>query len=698
LGLTDELEWAVRTAELAERLGLLRLKDASRLMAAYLLEDDDGRRSLREDLDAVLGVGAPLMLSEKPVLAVPEPERSRGEIVLGRVCRAGVPLWEFGISREELNQHVLITARSGAGKTTLIMRIMLQLVELGVPFTALDFKRDYRHLVRLCPELLVVRWSDLRVNPLEPPPGVPFPEWRQQFLNVFGHVHGIWHGSTQYLLEAVDRAYEERGGVPRLSDVYRVVAASAERTRKLQEYASVVQTRLYGVISKLGPVFDSERTETDVEALLGLPVVLELDGLGRDEANLLALWLFYWIYAYRRARGERGRLLHVLIVDEAKRIFTASEQYSQTTSEYSGVPPADLICDEIRDFGEAIIAADQEPTKLSSSLKANTYVKLTGFLGSGRDVADVAEAMNLDDYGREAVSRLERGEWLVKLAGRYTKPFIVRSEDLPVRKDVSDGELRRLMGPRLRRLRKLGSGRAEAGTPFLSRDAWRLLLDVCAHPFCGLASRARRLGFSARRLERAKAELVGEGLVRQVDVPLRRGRPTAFLALTSRGVRFLEARGADVGLWRRVGRVGFEHALYQVLICVALRRLGWRARLEARVPGGRRVDVLAEKGGRLLGVEVELDAEGLEGKLECAGRLDALYVATRRGMEVEVEAKLTPLPGNVRVVSVDELLRTLGDVSAELCGIRRKMRKDSEKTPSVRKKAVVRVRRSVRRG
>jgi len=45
-----------------------------------------------------------------------------------------------------------------------------------------------------------------------------------------------------------------------------------------------------------------------------------------------------------------------------------------------------LVCDEIRDFGEGIIASDQEPTKLSNSLKANTYTKITGFLGNGKDI------------------------------------------------------------------------------------------------------------------------------------------------------------------------------------------------------------------------------------------------------------------------------------------------------------------------
>jgi len=61
------------------------------------------------------------------------------------------------------------------------------------------------------------------------------------------------------------------------------------------------------------------------------------------------------------------------------------------------IAPADLICDEIRDFGEAIIAADQEPSKISDSLKANTYTKITSCLGNGRDLSNISDAMNLSE-------------------------------------------------------------------------------------------------------------------------------------------------------------------------------------------------------------------------------------------------------------------------------------------------------------
>jgi len=112
-----------------------------------------------------------------------------------------------------------------------------------------------------------------------------------------------------------------------------------------------------------------------------------------------------------------------------------------------GIAPIDVITDEIRDLGEALLVSDQEPSKLTHSIKANTYTKITGFLGHGGDVEDIAEAMNLNEEERDAIANLERGELFVKLAGRYTKPFMIRSEDFPLKKDVTDEELEMRIKP-----------------------------------------------------------------------------------------------------------------------------------------------------------------------------------------------------------------------------------------------------------
>ena len=673
----EELELAKRIKEISEKLAAGRSGASliEPLLKAALLSDEPERSELLRDLSSILAPHLDsLVFSDKPLLAVPESDRAGGEIRIGRVLHAGIALWDFGISRDELNQHMLIVARSGAGKTTLIMRIIEQLIQLNIPFLVFDFKRDYRHLIRHFPQLVVLRWSDLKINILEPPPDVSFDEWKQQFLNIFGHIFGVWHGSTHYLLQAIDRAYEEKGAIPRLEDVYGKIVEQNESTRKMQEYASVVEVRLYGIMSKLGEVVNSDRTKIDVESLLSLPVVLELDGLGRDEANLIALYFFYWIYAYRRTKGIRGELRHVLIIDEAKRIFTATEMYSQTTAEFSGIPPADLIADEIRDFGEAIIAADQEPTKLSSSLKANTYTKIAGSLGNGRDIQDIAEAMDLDEEEREALTMLERGEWMVKLSGRYTKPFLIRTEDFSLRKDVTDEELRIRMKPLLRKLMKteaapddLREKERENGIE-ISDDAWRLLLDINEHPFDGIATRQRKMRISARRMERAKLELLSAGLVEQVEVSLTGRRPVSFLVPTQKAMELLESRGIDTSMWRFVGNVGFEHLLYQVLIRWHLCKMGFEAHIEAKL-GNCRFDVLAKCNGRLVGFEIELNRNAnIAEKLRRARALDVLYVVTDNRSFSAIRERLGKLPSNVKVCSIGWLLRNIVNLFSEKTG------------------------------
>jgi hypothetical protein len=433
----------------------------------------------------------------------------------------------------------------------------------------------------------------------------------------------------------------------------------------MQEYASVVETRLYGLLSKLGETINNERTLVDMEKLLQLPVVIELDGLSRDEASILALWLFYWIYAYRRAKSIRGRLLHVLIIDEAKRIFTASEQYSQTTTEYSGVPPADLVCDEIRDFGEAIIASDQEPSKLSDSLKANTYTKITGYLGNGRDINDIAEAMNLSEDERKVITKLERGEWLVKLAGRYVKPFTIRTEDFPIEKNVSDEELRQRMKPIIESLVKASREKVEKEVG-LSEDCWKLLENINSHPFNGIVSRQRELGISVKRFEAAKQELISKGLVKQLNIPLSKRRPTSFLVLTDKALKILEAKGLDTSVWKHVGNVGFEHMLYQVLIRWQLKKIGYDAHIEVETAKGRRVDVLAVKNGKRIGIEVELNVNiDLKQKLTASEGLDELYIVTSKGLFDEIREKLGELPTNVKLYSIDRFLEKFGYLFGE---------------------------------
>lgn len=626
-------EWALYVREIAGRAGIRTGRALATLLSAYLMEDDFGEKlRLRKDIELMLAPRlAWSLFSEKPVLGAPSREEAAGELVLGRVAQGDRILHPFGLSMEELNQHVLIVARSGHGKTVLIMRILIELMRIGIPWLAFDFKRDCRHLLRLFPEIIVIRWEDLKFNPLAPPPGVPLRRWKQTFADVFSHCFGFFHGSRNFLLEFLDKVYAERGENATLHDLYEAVARAQISTRRKQEYYDVVLNRLYSTTSNLGDTVKCRRGFA-IESLLERYVVIELDGLGRDEQNLIIESFLAWIYAYRMAQGHRGRLRHVLVFDEAKRVFDAGKEWRQSTTEL-GVAPIDVITDEIRDLGEALIVSDQEPSKLTHSIKANTYTKLAGSLGHGVDIGDIAEAMDLSDVERNVIPRLERGEWLVKLSGRYTRPFIMRSENLQLEKDVTDEEVRerfRHFLPELLpdREAKARAKKARPAIPELSGDAENLMLDVCAHPYRSLSGRRKALRISWRRFEAAKQELMEQGLVGEVEVTLG-GRRLRFLVPSTKGLEYLRARGADTGLWDFVGRVGFEHRLLQVLTACRLRDAGYDATIEARV-NGKRIDVLAEKDGRKLGVEIALNpvisVDALSSAIE---ELDGLIVACK---------------------------------------------------------------------
>jgi len=337
-----------------------------------------------------------------------------------------------------------------------------------------------------------------------------------------------------------------------------------------------------------------------------------------------------------------------------------------------GIAPIDVITDEIRDLGEALLVSDQEPSKLTHSIKANTYTKITGFLGHGGDVEDIAEAMNLNEEERDAIANLERGELFVKLAGRYTKPFMIRSEDFPLKKDVTDEELEMRIKPILDELRALStipikSTRKEKVFQ-LSDDARRLLIYVFEHPFNGVVSRAKALGFSGRRIESAKRELIERGLVREVGVVLTSKRPIKFLVPTNKAVRLLESNGIDTSLWKHVGNVGFKHMLFQVLIRWEYLKLGYEARMEAKVDK-KRVYVLAVKGDERIGIEIELNPNNCrEDMLDKLNGLTKIYIVsdTKERLKV-IKDRLTD-NGKVIFVTIRDFLISLHNMAWNYSG------------------------------
>jgi len=666
----DDVEYAERTRRILQRANLqvpVSLVDG--LLVDYLLESDPtARRSSRETLNDLVAVHARnILFSEKPLFHVPRlPEL--GEIRVGRVVQGDKAYNDFTISVDDL-QHAGIFAATYSGKTTLIATILTQLMRLQVPipWMAFDFKRDLRGLSKEYP-IKVLRWNWLRINPLQPPPGVKVAQWMTFLADIMAHVFGWFHASENYLMQFMQRAYDATEGYPTFRTLNDLVATSEEVGRRFSEYREVVLNRLASMLIVLKDVIDAEAS-FPIERLLETNVVIELDGLRRDEANFLVELMLAYIFSYRLANLQRGKIAHLLVFDEASRFFFKGRQFRETTTEL-GIPFIDTVPQIIRDYKEGLLCAAQEPSLITHSLMSNLRTKFVGYLSEGEDIEAMSSSLNLDDDEQEELAKIgERGYWLVKKAGM--KPFLIKSDDFPIAKDMTDEELEHRMERFIGELDSLRKQTivaprqtiAEAPkvvTPQLSRDSWDLLVNVCGHPFLGIRSRCERLKMSGRRIETAIDELVGRQLVAAFPVSLGRFRPVKFLVPTSEALNLLGNVGNDTSLWKKIGNVGFEHSLYQVLIAYSLRKRGYKATIEKKLESGRRLDVYCNDGKRKTGIEIELTTTNIEGKLEGIDELDSLVILVKDDQSLQdalAFLKGRPAIHRVTVQKVNEFLR-----------------------------------------
>jgi hypothetical protein len=634
-------EWVEETKETIDKLSQhVNYQSLKMLLDLYVITDDEDRENIRHDIETILGPGLQLLL-ENESQYFPVPPAFNGEVVFGTVVQGNKQVGQFAVHGSDLCRHVGIYAQTGHGKSVLLYHLTDQLVKNNIGFWFFDVKQDGRALLGQHEQLVVIPWQNLRWDPLRPPPKMNVKLWWQLFSEVCGHAWGVYHAGINYLLEFLDQLYEDHqktGVFPTLGDLHRLMVASQETSRKRMEYYDVMYNRTRTLDSILGSVLNS-RNGLKLEELVNRFVVFELDQMRAEEQNWLIEVMLTWLYAYRMTEQHRGeQLRQVIICDEAHRIWDANKEWRDTTREM-GMPIINLFPTQFRDFGTALILTSQEPSKMTQSVHANTLVKIVGNLGNGTDINAISEAMGLEGEKRDAIHKFKRGQWMVKLSDHYTEPFMIETADYPVDKHVSD----EVVAQRLRKLLpELELEEEKEGAPSakiehvpqliksqLSADAWGVLANVSQHPFQGISSRCSTLRFSGRRIEAAIQELAGRHLMVSLDIPLGRFRPVKFLLPTDDALNLLRDFGYDTNLWKKIGNVGFEHSLYQVLIAYSLRKKGYEATIEKKVASGRRLDVYCNDGKKKIGIEIELTTTNIEEKVEGIDELDSLVILVK---------------------------------------------------------------------
>ncbi len=334
-------------------------------------------------------------------------------VLLGKVKGSGAPVW-YAI--KELTKHALVLGATGSGKTNLLYWIISQL--LGkVGCWMFDRKEDFRHLIRLFPDKLLVfnLAEDFRCNPLAPPAYTKPMKWLEIFVDLYCRANNLLDGSKSMLLITMKDLYE-RHKVYFGSRDYPSFFELLEALKKLKvagrsrsaNYKDSLVNRLESYLATNTQLYDCS-VGFDIEALLTKSVVFELAGLIDFQANFWINLLLYWVFAYRIGKKERGnRLLNLVVFDEAKSVFPPFENPAL------GFPPITYMISMLREFGTSIIASDSS-AHLNEIIFSNSKLKILFPLGSGDDLLKAARAMGLSAEQAAYTHSLGLGEAIVSL-------------------------------------------------------------------------------------------------------------------------------------------------------------------------------------------------------------------------------------------------------------------------------------------
>lgn len=174
-------------------------------------------------------------------------------------------------------------------------------------------------------------------------------------------------------------------------------------------------------------MFDVEES-LSLDEVLRHPTVLELDAIGDDDdkAFFIGLLFIRLVECRRRDGPYPHELRHLLVVEEAHRLFTnVSRNPNEEQSDPRGkaVETFSNLISEIRAYGQGVVIVDQVPTRLAPDVIKNTNLKIAHRVVAGDDRKVLGNAMAMSDRQAAALSSLQTGRAVV---------FSGESDDTPV--------------------------------------------------------------------------------------------------------------------------------------------------------------------------------------------------------------------------------------------------------------------------
>lgn len=637
----------LETINLCDHIGTPDERRVKRLLKALAFDQDE---ELLKDVDEYMFLKAlPQLVERDPFFPYPEPEDVKGELEIGCVFPTG---HRFGLNLNQVTRNVLILGSHGTGKTNLIFNFIKNLYERGMPFLIPEVaKVKYRNLIRKFPDIQVLRSRDFLPNPLKGPDNTRPITWLGDFIHFYTHEMALMQRSQSYLVEALDEAYRKFGvyregrEYPTPEDLKLILGEYLNKPGQRNDDFALRNIQRISMLTILSEGRMEHSAGHKIEKLLETPTVIELSEQNPDLKNFNARMLFHYILRHRISKGIKGRLKHVLIFDEAKTVFDANLEKNF----YMGICPIDLLVSYAREYGQGHILADQEGTKLTNSVKANSNCKFS-FIVSGKEIDEVSRMFCLDYKKREAFVQLPPWVSIVKMDERYTVPFLVKVDHFPLDDEVSDEEvvdhsrkfveyLNKDVRPRSTVLIQM----AEKKKRMLSKGAENFLVSVARKPCLSISQRRDVLGLTNYMANKDVKELEVKGFVTKKRIYTgKQGHPIVLTEPTAKGWDYLRSLGIRPS---QQGKGGIAHQFWQEKAKEYWASRGNRVMVEPNVAGANTDVLVTDPEGRRMAIEIALSQENqLNNVLRDLKYFDGVVVAAETKalmMKIEAEVRKT---------------------------------------------------------
>ncbi|MBE7559515.1 hypothetical protein HS125_11390 [bacterium] len=596
--------------------GALRLQDfqAFQVMAYTLIADPHDRETqalycyyLRERRYYVVALADPFLANYPSILA-PVP---RDMIHVGTMPNGG----PVGYPPGQTSRNVLLVGSTGSGKTEMVKRQIVQLVERGYLVVVLERKSDHADLAmlsELANRTTVLNFRELAISLYQSPPGVEPSPWHDEVTKLISGSYGRLsaHRLLRDLIAMEESLKAVAGEYFPLSQIIAAVDAfKPSFGRREAEYKESVLYVLKDMFHATRGIFEY-RSSNCLEVLFSKPglVVINSETLAVDNYQFLSNLLMRWPYIHRLYNRSARAIPIAFVFEDATSAIPQPRDW-----ESPGITPlADaLFTQRFLNIGCCLVGHSltiAEPllanieTKILLTLHSEDRRKIEQIWGLTPEQADIASRLGLGEFIALVPSfhnQAVRGTFQpLRLPGSLSESARKASAERFLRqvKAIPAGELpARLRFTGKRSGKQVSYAPASAGSPpdeagmELSQPALELLKQAAT----GLPDRVtnlyERAGLSRGEGSRAVKELEAVGLVRPHRFTTgQRGGAVTLLEPTAFAWRLLAAYQIKIPAPKTGG--GWEHKLAARLIEAEGKRQGMRVRFEISL-GGVRLDV-----------------------------------------------------------------------------------------------------------